>query len=228
MIVSQLLARFRALVADTSAVAYVEFALTLPVFMTMALSGAEIAHYVTTKMRMSQLALHIADHSARIGSGSALAARQISETQINDALTGAAVQAGNLGLFTNGRVIISSLEPVSNPNSTPPKYKIGWQRCRGVKNRVSSYGLAGATNLDGMGPVGPPNRQITAPEGGATMFVELYYEYQPLISSRLAPSTAMVEIGAMPVRDRRDLSQIYNPENLTAAQKATCDRFTAT
>lgn len=215
------LSRLRRLAADASAVAYVEFALTLPVFLTMALSGAEIANYVTTKMRMSQLALHIADHSARIGSGSPLASKQISETQINDSLTGAGVQGGTLGLFTNGRVIISSLEPVANPNTTN-RYKIGWQRCRGVKNHASSYGVAGATNLTGMGPAG---RQITAPEGGATMFVELYYEYQPLISSRLAPSGTMIEIGAMPVRDRRDLTQIYNTEG---AQASTCNRFTAT
>jgi len=221
MIATALRRRLRALIADTSAVAYVEFALTLPVFMTMALGGAEIAHFVTTKMRVSQLALHIADHSARIGAGTPLAAKQISELQINDALTGAGVQSGSLNLFTNGRVIISSLEPVANPNPTD-RYKIGWQRCRGVKNRPSSYGAAGDTNLTGMGPAG---RQIEAPEGGATMFVEIYYEYQPLISASLAPATSFTEIGAMPVRDRRDLTQIYNSE---AVQASTCNRFTAT
>lgn len=213
--------RLRTLARDRSAVAYVEFALTLPLFMAMALSGAEIAHYVTTKMRMSQLALHIADHNARIGTGTLLAARRISEMQINDALTGAAVQAGNLDLFTHGRVIVSSLEPVANPN-TGELYTIGWQRCRGMKNHASSYGVEDDTNLPGMGPAG---RQITAPEGGATMFVELYYEYQPLISASLAPSGTMIEIGAMPVRDRRDLTQVYNTEG---AQASTCDRFTAT
>ena len=220
--IAHALRRLRTLIADTSAVAYVEFALTLPVFMSMALGGAEIANFVTTKMRVSQLALHIADHSARIGSGTPLAAKQISELQINDALTGAGVQAGNLGLFSNGRVIISSLEPVAGFDPDDPLYEIGWQRCRGVKDHESTYGDDGDTDLAGMGPAG---RQITAPEGGATMFVEIYYEYQPLISARLAPETSFVEIGAMPVRDRRDLSQVYNSEGATVAD---CDLFTAT
>ena len=65
----------------------------------------------------------------------------------------------------------------------------------------STYGDAGDTDLDGMGIAG---RQAIAPENGVTMFVEVYYEYQPLLGEHLAPSTSMVEIGSMMVRDRRD------------------------
>jgi hypothetical protein len=208
------------LLRESSGIAYTEFALTVPIFLTLALGGAEIANFVTTRMRVSQIALHLADHTARMGTGAQLAARTISESQINDVLTGAGLQSGNLSLYTNGRVIISSLEPVANPNTTN-RYRIAWQRCRGVKPHPSSYGVAGATNLTGMGPAG---RQVQTTEGGATMFVEVYYSYRPLIAGVHAPAFEMVEIGAMPVRERRDTSQIFNNEG---AQASTCDRFTA-
>lgn len=203
----------RGLLRDNRAVAAVEFALTLPVFLTLTLTGAELINYSTTKMRISQVALHLADHAARIGAGSPLAAKTITETMINDTLTGAGLQAKELELYANGRVIVSSLEPVANPNPTN-KFKIAWQRCRGSKAYASSYGTTGATNLDGMGPSG---RLVKAPENGATMFVEVSYTYQPVVSATLAPSPNIVEIAAMPVRDTRDLTQIKNTEGAPVA-----------
>jgi Flp pilus assembly protein TadG len=214
--------RIASFLRDRSGVAFVEFAYTLPVVTVLMLGGVEVSYYVTTKMRVSQLALMIADNAARIGSGSQLAAKQISETQINDLLTGAGFQSGKLNLYTNGRVILSSLEPdTTNSTSTSKKYKIAWQRCLGAKNRTSTYGVAGANNLAGMGPTG---RQVTAPDDGATMFVEVYYRYKPLITSRLNLTLDMVEIASMPVRDRRDTTQIYNSETATVRN---CSTFSA-
>ncbi|MCG7348978.1 TadE/TadG family type IV pilus assembly protein [Sphingomonas sp. ACRSK] len=196
------------LAREHRAVALTEFAIGLPVFLVLTLTGAELTNFIITRMRISQVALQLADNAARMGSGSLLSAKTISETDINDLLTGAGLQAGRLDLYKNGRVIVSDLEPVANPNTTS-KYKIVWQRCRGSATRASSYGKAGDTGLSGMGPAG---RQAFAPDGGATMFVEVYYKYQPLVRTSLAPSSAITEIASMMVRDRRDLSSIYNAE----------------
>ena len=207
--------RLRTLGRDTSGAALLEFSFTLPILLTMGLTGAEVTNYIITKMRISQIALHLADNAARIGSGSQLQAKTITETDLNDLLTGAQLQSGELDLNANGRVIISSLEPVANPNTTN-KYKIAWQRCKGAKtSHASTYGVAGQStglNMNGMGPSG---RQAVAPDGGSTMFVEVYYEYKPLIKTSLSPSTNMTEIASMMVRDRRDLSAIYNVEGAT-------------
>lgn len=221
MVLARAFSSLRSAFRDCRGVAYVEFAYSLPMFLTLMLGGAEISNYVTTKMRMSQLALHLADHAARIGSGSQLAAKTITETQINDILTGAGLQAGGLSLYSKGRVIISSLEPVANPNTTS-RYKIGWQRCRGIKNVTSSYGNAGDTNMTGMGPTG---RQVIAPDDSGTIFVELVYDYKPIISNRWAPTLTMHEIASMPIRDRRDMTQIYNSEG---APQHLCSQFTTT
>jgi hypothetical protein len=192
------IAKFR---SDTSGLALLEFAFMLPIFLTISLTGAELTNFVITKMRISQIALHLADNSARIGTGSQLEAKTITESDINDLLIGAQYQSGELDLFAKGRVILSSVEPVASPNTTN-KFKIRWQRCKGSKTHASSYGVAGATNLDGMGPV---NRMAMPAEDGVAMFVEVYYEYTPLVKTSLSPGN-MTEIASMMVRDRRDTS----------------------
>lgn len=206
-----------ALRACLSGIAMVEFALCLPFVITFAMTGVELTNFTTTKMRISQIALHVADNASRIGTGTLLASKQISEAQINDLLIGAELQAGQLDLDANGRIILSSLEPIANPNSTN-QFKIRWQRCSGSKTWPSSYGVQGDTNLNGITANG---QNITAPEDGAVMFVEVAYTYQPLISSAFIPRTEIVEIGAMTVRDARDMAGpsggvgIYNAENVT-------------
>lgn len=190
----------RRLRRDTSGVALLEFAFILPIFLLMSLTGAELTSYIITKMRMSQIALHLADNAARIGSGSQLQAKQINEADINDLLTGAEYQSGELKLFDNGRVIISSLEPHA---TTAGRYRIRWQRCKGNKTAwTSSYGtVANSTSITGMGPAG---RQVIAPTNGVTMFVEVRYQYIPLVKTSLSPTSEINEIASMMVRDRRD------------------------
>ncbi|WEK01086.1 MAG: pilus assembly protein [Candidatus Sphingomonas phytovorans] len=201
---------------DRSGLALLEFALILPVFLTMALTGAEMTNYITTKMRISQLALHIADDAARMGSGSQLASKTINEADINDLFTGAQMQSGELDLQTNGRVILTDLEPTSNPN-TAGTYKIGWRRCYGAKTSYTRQYPPGngTTSLTGIGPAG---RQVTAQDDNATMFVEVFYTYVPLVGrGTLAPTTTFTEFASMAVRDRRDLTQVYPSTGVTAS-----------
>lgn len=207
----------RSLRADTSGLALLEFAFSLPILLLLSLTGAELTNYIITRMRISQLALHLADNAARIGTGSQLQAKTINEADINDLLTGAGLQAGELDLYTRGRVILSSVEPstINTANS-----RIRWQRCRGRTGTgyTPQYGTTATTNATGIGPTG---RQVTAPANGVTMFVEVYYEYQPLIKSSLAPDTKISEIASMMVRDRRDTTGgtngVYQVTGVTAS-----------
>ena len=206
----------RKLGSDTGGVAMLEFAFSLPLLLALSLTGAELTNYIISRMRVSQIALHLADNAARIGSGSQLQAKTINEADINDLLTGAGLQSGELALFTHGRVIISSLEP--DPANSG-KNRIRWQRCRGAKTaQISAYGNAGATNLNGMGKTG---RLATAPTDGVTMYVEVYYEYQPLLKASFAPNTNFREEASMMVRDRRDTvggtNGVYQVNGVTAS-----------
>jgi Flp pilus assembly protein TadG len=202
---------------DTSGLALLEFAFILPVVITMSLTGAELTNYITTKMRIGQIALQLSDDAARMGTGSQLSSKQISETDINDLFTGAQLQSGELDLQTNGRVILTDLEPTNAPVNTAGTYKIGWRRCYGAKTSyVRQYPTSsGTTGLTGIGPSG---RQVTAQDDNATMFIEVFYTYKPIVGlGTLAPTTTFTEIASMAVRDRRDLTQIYNTAGATAS-----------
>ncbi|WP_423602664.1 TadE/TadG family type IV pilus assembly protein [Sphingomonas sp. MS122] len=207
----------RRLGRDTSGLALLEFAFGMPVVLLMSLTGAELTNYIITKMRISQIALQLADNAARIGSGSQLESKKIYESDINDLLAGADFQSGELKLFTNGRVIISSVEPHA---TTANKYRIRWQRCKGNKTTwTSSYGNpTSATLVDGVGPAG---RQVIAPPRGVAMFVEVRYQYQPLIKSSLSPTSEINEIASMMVRDARDTTGgtngVYQEAGVTAS-----------
>lgn len=224
---ARLLRFARALGRDRSGISAVEFALCLPFVVTTAMMGAELTNFTTTKMRISQLALQVADNASRIGTGTVLSNKTISEKQINEILTGANLQSGKLGLFTNGRVTISSLQP----GAATDTYVVKWQRCKGTKNYTSSYFTAGTTerNSDPTNTTTNPFK-VRPPTGGAVMFVEIYYVYQPLIASQFLPGvTTVKETAAMTVRDNRDYTGgtngIYNTESVTAA---SCSTFSAT
>ena len=210
----------RALLRNRSGVAMVEFALGAPFLLTAGLWGAEEANYALVNMKISQLAVHLADNASRIGDTSTLQNRQIYESDINDVIVGAQVQSGRkINLYDNGRVIISSLEV--NPNNN--QY-IHWQRCRGLKAYNSAYGKEGQ-DLGAAG-MGPKNEEVTAQAGDAVIFVEINYTYQPLVSAKFLGSLDIYAIASFTVRDSRDLSQIYqrNPKSPDPVQ--TCNKYT--
>ncbi|MEP7350829.1 MAG: pilus assembly protein [Sphingorhabdus sp.] len=216
----------RQLGASQSGVAIIEFAYSMPVLMVVLCVGTELTNYSTTVMRVNQIALQTADNAARVGAGSPLALKTITETDINDLITGAQLQSGNmdiLGTHTsigafgdtgkNGRIIISSLEPVATN-----KYKINWARCGGqMTTHASTYGVEGDTNLDGMGPAG---RQVIATDASGTIFVEVAYFYQPLFFNEysITKNYKITAIASMPVREARNTTL----NNAAGATQATC------
>lgn len=207
-----------------SGLAAAEFALSLPLLLTVGMWGTELANQTMVRMRLSQLAMQIADNASRIGDQSVLSSRKIYESDVIDLLAGANVQASGLNLYANGRVIVSSLEVVSGTTGT--QY-IHWQRCRGKKTVVSAYGGEGKGSdgsLVGMGPVG---EEAKASAGDAVMFVELTYDYQPLISNVFtggAQASTIKASAAFNVRDDRDLTQIYTHTSTDAV--ASCTTYT--
>lgn len=211
----------RSLLRHHSGVAAVEFALTAPIILTLFLAGAELTNFAITRMRVSQIALHVADNASRIGTNSVFATVQISELQINDLFLGANLQAGTLDFKAHGRAIVTSFEPVANPNPTG-KFLIRWQRCYGDKPWLSSYGTAGPTQLDDIGPEG---QKVTAPDEAAVIFVEVAYDYKPLIVGKFVKNTLIHDIAAMTVRDQRDYAGgnqgIYNEEGVTPSSCVT-------
>lgn len=218
---------------DRSGLALVEFAVSLPFFMGLAVAGIETANYAATTMQVNQIVVHVADNAARMGANSLLSAKRVSEIDINDVFTGARHEGRGLTLDGfhpyldpgtnqvvsrgNARIFLSSVEPVANPNTTS-KFRIRWQRCSGPGTHYEPlYGKVSThSNVDGIGPAG---RQVTAPDYGAVMFAEIHYHFRPMLDigfSNLVEKE-IVATSAMIVRDSRDFTQIYNAEGVTAS-----------
>lgn len=205
----------RRLARGTSGVAMTEFALGAPFLLMAGLWGVEMANYALVNMKVSQLALQIADNGSRVGDTSTLQNRKIYESDINDLLFGSQLQAGKgLNLFDNGRVFVSSVEV-----NGAGQY-IHWQRCRGAKTVTSSYGNEGA-NLGTVG-IGPSGDEVAAQTDGAVIFVQINYTYQPLITNQLITNRDIQAIASYTVRDSRDLTQIYQRDTAKPDPVQTC------
>lgn len=224
----------RNLVGELSGTAMTEFALALPLLLTAGLYGAETANLAMVNMKVSQLAMHIADNGSRIGDTSTITNRSIYEGDINDLLAGSNIQAGNsLQFYEHGRAIISSEEVFDStlscahggcPGGLHPDGTrfIHWQRCMGKKRWPSSYGDENDITPNGIGPAG---QEVIPETGGAITFVEVAYDYQPLVSSRFFGPTTVKAISSFIVRENIDLAGLQQRNPGSPDTPATCNRY---
>lgn len=213
----------RALRRDRSGLALIEFAFSLPIFIGLGFYGVEVANLAVTQMKMSQIALNMADNASRIGTlNSNLAAKVINEQQINDVFQAASIQAGAAGLYDDGRTVLSSLEVNASGGQT-----IMWQRCKGMAIEDSEYGPQGTgatgTSFAGMGPAGD---KISASPGTAVMYVELTYTYEPLFGTMFMEPQELRQEAAYTVRDAREIGK-EPTNNVVAARQSTCNKYDA-
>ena len=201
-------ARIRRLARAQSGVAAIEFAVTLPILLTLGMFGTEIAYLATVNTEISQLALSVADNASRLGqTDNSSVTPTVTESDINSVMTGAMRQGAGISFQTKGRVILTSLEK----DAFTAKQWIHWQRCRGNLTSVtSSYGSA-ATGANGLtGPVitgmGASGHQITASTGSAVMFVEVSYRYTGLFDDLFLPNRTIKQEAAFIIRDDRNLT----------------------
>lgn len=244
----------RLLREDRSGLALLEFAFTLPLVLAAGLYGVETANLALVNLRVSQIALNLADDASRVGN-TPLSTQQLREVDMNDVLQAARYQGTGIGLTTRGRITISSLENVQRTyadgtSDNAPVQRIHWQRCIGLRGNAatdnsaanlaynSSYGTAtplatagtdptqataGVTQANGMGDA---SSMVSAPSGAAVVFVEINYNYKPLITNYLIGATSRIHyVASFIVRDKRDFSLIYNPSPSTTL--STCDKYTA-
>lgn len=215
----------RKLARDRRGVAMVEFALALPIFVPIAMYSVEMSNFALTQLKISQSTLNLADNASRVGVDTGLSTVELREVDLNDVFQGARLQAGRLDITTNGRITVSSLEQNAAGGQI-----IHWQRCVGLKSGVgydSSYGAEGAGTVagDGFVGMGDAGSMVTAPPNSAVIFVEINYEYKPLITTYFLGNTHLHSIASMIVRDKRDLSKgVTDPS--PGATHMTCNLHT--
>jgi Flp pilus assembly protein TadG len=201
----------RDLLRCQSGIALTEFAMAFPILLIFATSGLELTNYALTVKRVGELAVMVSDNASRMGAQSAINNKPISEAEINDVFIGADLQAANLNLSQKGKIVLSSLQQNADGGQT-----IKWQRCFGGGAYQSAYGPegTGATGTSFVG-MGPEDHEVTAAAGTAVMVVEIHYTYKRLMPIITLPLHDITEFSAYNVRDSRDITQVYNTENVT-------------
>ena len=202
----------RRLWCRSDGVSIVEFALTLPILLILILGGLETANYALAHLRVSQIAMTVADNAGRVET-------TIDESNIFEVFAGAELVGRAIDFEANGWVVLSSLQP-NNRSGANAGQMINWQRCFGNLAGVSpAYGVEddGRTDSSLAAGMGPSGNQITAANGTAVMFVEATYDYQPIVSAISVIGARQIRYeSAFNVRSRSNYS-ITNTAGLTVA-----------
>ncbi len=232
----------RALRDCTSGLAFIEFAMSLPVLLLLGLAGLETANFAMAHLRVSNIAMVTADNAARIRD-------VIDEADVTDLLTGAKETGANINFAENGRIILTDLEPTP----TGGNQWIRWQRCDGALNYTNPNTAwrprtaAGAAIVNGtemynsdrvtpntstpsspaatptFASMGTAPTTIAAQAGSAVMVVEVVYNYQPIIPNSFLTGRQIRYESAFNVRQRTDQT-LRNESRITPK---SCNLFAA-
>jgi hypothetical protein len=230
--------RLRRLRDDVSGVSIIEFALMLPILVVIGFWGIETANFAVANLRVSQIAALTADNAGRVRTS-------IDEADINELLTGAKMVGTGIDFAARGRIILSDLE---QNTSDATKQWIRWQRCSGAKNVTSTYGVPRKADnsiitnaTEGTAPVdmtksvttngvsttaggmGPAGNQVASSASTAVMFVEVVYDYKPLVTDKFLGARTIRSVSAFNVRQRTNQS-VTNDGAVTASK---CNVFAA-
>lgn len=213
----RLLVKSAGLLRDRRATVIIEMAACIPFFAVLGFGGLELANLALAHTHVSQLALNTADNASRMASGTSLTVPTVSEADIQEVFIGAEKQSGRLDFKRHGRIILSSLERNANGDQW-----LHWQRCFGDLSVASTFGAegdgaVGKPVIAGMGPLG---RQISAPPASAIMFVEIVYDYQPLVFGAWIGPQRIHMTAAFNIRENRNLTNGVSPSSGVAT--ATC------
>lgn len=187
--------RIRPVAADRSGVAAVEFALGLPVLVALTMCGAEAANMAYTSQQLGDIATMSADSVGRVK-------ESINNGTVTDIFGAMKTLSDKIDLRNRGRIIVSSIEPVTDSSGNLSNQRLRWQRCTGALAKSSAYATTEGTMLGANGIVVSSSRKIAASKDNEMIFVEVYYTYKPLISDAFLGTPQMSAIAAISVRER--------------------------
>jgi len=188
---------------DEEGVSFLEFALILPILITLGLYGTEVAYMAVVDLQVSQIATSLADNASRLGqTDNSAVTPTVTEAQIDSVMTGALTAGSAIDFSANGRLILSSLEY----DPTTKRQYIHWQRCRGSLVRASNYGPAWTGYTGGLPGMGKTGHIIKATTNSAVMYVEVTYQHHPLFGSMFVNNPRFHHEAAYLIRDDRNLT----------------------
>lgn len=158
----RILHHIRNLISDRQGVAAVEFALTAPFLILLALGGFEISHFLLVHQKADRIAFTVTDVTTQ--------SPTVTRNQLDLILDSSAKIMEPLTFAGNGKIIISSID---KSGTNPPT--IRWQyEGAGTLDRTSKVGLA---NQNATLPVPMP---LADKEN--IIISEVFYRYEPILN----------------------------------------------
>lgn len=157
---------------DARGVAVVEFALALPVLMTLFYGTIEVTRYILIVQKVEKLAHSVADVTAQ--------SQTVTIASLNQVMSAASDIMSPFTLSTNGKVIVSSLyrAPAAANATVNWRYEGG-----GTLTATSQIGAVGSI------PVVPGG--FTFEERDNIIAAEVSYQFSPLISAQFFGTTTI-------------------------------------
>ncbi len=210
---------YASLARDRSGVALIEFAYSLPLLIPLSIWGIESANLAIVNMRVSQVAMMVADNAARVRD-------RIDEADVNNILLGAKLAGSNIDLINKGRIVVATVEDNAATVATDDQV-VKWQRCKGVYAPGATKTTEGQVLTGGVGATG---NKISPTPSNPIIFVEIYYQVPLLVPGLSRPifGTPILRYSsAFLIRDRID-QNLQNAGALTGSAKSTCDYYNNT
>jgi Flp pilus assembly protein TadG len=144
-------------------IAVVEFALALPVLMTLFYGTIEVTRYILITQKVEKLAHSVADMAAQ---------EQVAKIDtLNQVMVAGSDIMNPFAMTTNGKIIISALYREPNAASATVSWR---QEGGGTFTSSSQLGLVGATAITPTGFTFDDRENVIA--------AEVYYQFSPLVS----------------------------------------------
>ncbi|NIJ24561.1 TadE/TadG family type IV pilus assembly protein [Sphingomonas japonica] len=170
---TRLLRGITALLGSVRGTAFLEFGLSLPLFLGFVLTGLETANYVLANNRVQRLSAMVADLVAQSGAGSVGA----TERQIYDLFEAIDLTAKPFDLRRDGRIYITAVRGTDANNDRVVENRILWQRVDG--QYVAAAAVLGCAQNTVFATL-PENRLLSLDE--ILFHAQVTYEYEPIFS----------------------------------------------
>jgi hypothetical protein len=161
----------------------------------------EVTNLALVHLRLNHVAETVADNAARVRG-------QMDENDFDEIMAGIELEGESIDLADNSRIIVSSIQDNGQTDSAKKGQTIRWQRCHGGKTaKAPKYGKQGKGKSDNAlkDGVGPAGRKIGAQPGTAVIFVEVAYDYEPMIFDDIIGAREIRYESAFNVRERTEL-----------------------
>ena len=204
----------RRLGRDRRGIAALEFALGLPAFTALLVTGLETVNFIMAHQQVSRIATSTADLAARYRAA-------IDENDVKQLFLGARLSADSIEFRAHGRLILSSVMR----NAANSGHWVRWQRCDGLLAPVASAigtenaGQNNASIASIKYDASSATGMVLSP-GDDVMTAEATYDYQPLFLSSF--KGIKIRYAASFMARELALPTLTNLNGLPTAQKALC------